>query len=143
VLFSRNRLIAPTLTHELLQLVTELETVFEYNLPHAYSPRITVYRRTSELCMMASCHLLEHACARQILTSKKYSLRSCCLYFKQPHTHVMGQYGPRVDCTRPWNRKSFASYMRSRLLMVGQCFKPFFRTLSKEIQFSFTENRYG
>jgi hypothetical protein len=70
VLFSRNRLIAPTLARELLQLVTELETVFEYNLPHVYSPRITVYRRTSVLCMIASCDLLEHACAREILTNK-------------------------------------------------------------------------
>jgi hypothetical protein len=26
----------------------------------------------------------------------------------------------RVDCTRPWNHKTFVSYMRSRLLMIGQ-----------------------
>jgi hypothetical protein len=94
VLFSRNRLIAPTLTRELLQLVTELETVFEYNLPHVYSPRITAYRRTSVLYMIASCHRLEHAGAREILTSKKLSLRSCCLYFNSLIPMYWGSMGP-------------------------------------------------
>jgi hypothetical protein len=95
VLFSRNRLITPTLTRELLQLVTELETVFEYNLPHAYNPSITIYRRTSVLCMIASCDLLDHACAREILTSKKYSLRWFCLYLTASYPCIGAVWAPR------------------------------------------------